>query len=458
MGERNGFVDRKEELAKLEESYEKGDSALFVLYGRRRVGKTSLLKELVERYDGLYLLGRQEAEKEQLERFSRELSRFFNDPVPEKDPFTNWDSFFTYLAEKMEKERFPLVFDEFPYIVQANESLPSILQDYWDNSFSKIDAYIAICGSSISMMEELLGYKSPIYGRRTEQMLLKPLNFFQTREFFPSRETEDIVEIYSILGGTPGYLLEFDREKSLEENIKEKMLRKQSFLHQDVPFVLREELREPRNYFSILHSISKGNTRIGGIINDTGLSKGTVSKYLSVLSDLHLVERNVPITEKNPEKSRNGLYSVQDNYFNFWFRFVFGNQNYIEQDRIDKLMEERIEPELNTYIGHKFEGIALQWLKKRYQDHLWGRWWHNEHEIDCVGVDESENSIIFGEVKWSELSKKDLKREAEKLREKAEKVKWGQEPRNERFIIIAREAPDLQIPEVNIHTLADIGT
>ena len=416
------FKDRGSELVLLNELYSKGEPKLVVMYGRRRVGKTELLRQFLMQHKGLYLLGRQESDMKQLKRISLQVAEFFNDEFLKINPFSSWDAFCSYLAEK---PRMPIVIDEFPYIVQSEKSITSILQDYWDNKFSKRNSFIILCGSSINMMEQLLGRKSPLYGRRTEQILLEPLNFKGACLFFPEKtKIKERIINFSILGGMPAYLLEFDFNKSLKENLFYNLLQKNKFLYQDVLFTLKEELKEPRNYFSILYSISKGNTKIGEIVNDTGLDKSFVNKYISVLIDLQLVERRVPITEKNPKRSRNGIYLIKDNFFRFWFRFVFENQEYIEQEKQEKLINEKIVPELDTFIGRVFEDIVISVIStsKKFKDYLFGRWWDRTSEADIVGLDKTNKKIIIGEVKFNKLTKKDITRIHDSLKEKTKKI------------------------------------
>jgi len=418
----NKFKNRVKELALIEELYKIGSPKLVIFYGRRRVGKTELLKEFLNKYNGLYLLSRQESEKEQLVKFSLQIAEFFNDNVLKINPFASWDALFTYLSKK---PRMPIVFDEFPYAVQASKKLPSVLQDYWDNKFSKNKSFIILCGSSISMMERLLGHKSPIYGRRTEQILLEPLKFSDALLFFPEKmPLKEKIIYYSILGGTPAYLLEFDFDKSLKDNLKENLLKKNKFLYQDVMFVLKEELKEPRNYFSILDSMARGNTKIGLIANDAGLEKSFVIKYLSVLTSLQLIERRIPITEKNKRKSRKGIYLIKDSFFKFWFKFIFENQEYVEQERQGKLIEEKIIPELNSFAGRIFEDVVLSEILKHkdYQGYIFGRWWDSELEVDIVGLNKAEREIIVGEVKFSNLSKKDIANIEKSLKEKSKRI------------------------------------
>ena len=189
MSESN-FKNRKKELALFEELYMSGKSKFIILYGRRRVGKTELLKKFLSKHRGLYLLARQESEKDQLERLSEQTAEFFKDNVLKVNPFTSWDAVFTYLSEK---PRMPIIFDEFPYAVQASKKLPSVLQDHWDNKFSKNKSFIVLCGSSINMMESLLGHKSPLYGRRTEQILLEPLKFSDACFLFPDNRFPELI-------------------------------------------------------------------------------------------------------------------------------------------------------------------------------------------------------------------------------------------------------------------------
>ncbi len=447
------FKNRVKELAFLNELYEKNSAKLIVLYGRRRVGKTELLKEFLKKHKGLYILARQESENEQLKKTSSQIAEYYKDEVLMLNPFTSWDALFLYLSEK---PRIPIVIDEFPYIVQSSKKVTGILQDYWDNKFSKKNTFLVLCGSSINMMENLLGKKSPIYGRRTEQILLEPLKFNDSCLFFPnSMNFKEKIVYYSILGGMPAYLLEFDFKKSLRDNLIENIARKNKFLYQDVLFTLREELKEPRNYFSILYSIAKGNSKAGQIVNDTGLEKAFVSKYLSVLIDLQLIERRVPITEKNFARSRNGIYSLKDNFFKFWFKFIFENQEYIEQEKQGKLVDEKILPELNSFAGRIFEEVALSEMIRsgKYNNYLFGRWWDKNLEVDIVGIDRSNKRLLVGEVKFKKLTKTEINAIKGTLKEKAQKINaFGFE---QKLVVICLDC-DFEDSEVEVIKLEKI--
>ncbi len=447
------FKNRVRELKLLNELYEKNTAKLIILYGRRRVGKTELLKEFLKKHKGLYILARQESEAEQLKKISSQIAEYYQDSVLTLNPFANWDALFQYLSEK---PRIPIVFDEFPYIVQSSKRITGILQDYWDNKFSKKNMFLILCGSSITMMERLLGKKSPIYGRRTEQILLEPLKFHDSCLFFPETwDTKEKVLNFSILGGMPAYLLEFDFKRSLRENIINNIAKKNKFLYQDVLFTLREELKEPRNYFSILYSIAKGNSKAGQIVNDTGLEKSFINKYLGVLIDLQLVERRVPIIEKNAARSRNGIYLLKDNFFKFWFKFIFENQEYVEQEKQEKLADEKILPELNAFAGRIFEEVALSEMirSKKFDDYLFGRWWDKQSEADIVGIDKQHKKILIGEAKFKKLSKEEINKIKDALKEKTLKINtFGFE---EKLVIICLDC-EVKDPEVEIITLNNL--
>ncbi|MFH1073269.1 MAG: ATP-binding protein [Nanoarchaeota archaeon] len=413
------FKNRKKELHTLEELYRGKKAKLIVLYGRRRVGKTSLVRELLQKHAGIYFLARQETDAENLKRFSAAISDFFHDPVVSASPFQNWDAVFLYLNGKLAQERFIIAMDEFPYLVKANKALPSILQDNWDNRFLQNNAFIILCGSSISMMERTLGYQSPLYGRRTEQMLVEPLRFTDACEFFTGIGMEKKIEYYALLGGTPAYLLEFDYQKSIEENIVQNVLQSTKFLFQDALFVLREELEEPRYYFTILRSIANGKTSLNEIVNETGLDRSLVSKYLAVLMDIHLVRRLISFGDK--KKSRKGLYKIQDPFFKFWFRFVYENEEYIEQGKQEQLFKEKILPFFNRYVGEVFEDISFQFVSQHslFKGFLFSTWWKKEDEIDIVG--KSQDKTIFIEAKWRSLSLDEANHILEDLKKKVEK-------------------------------------
>jgi len=434
------FINREEELKILGQRFQSGKPEFLVLYGRRRVGKSELLEHFLKTFPGVRFLAREESLTLQLRALSQTLSNYFQDPSLLERPFVNWDSVFNYVREKA-RERFFFALDEFPYLVYESGALPSILQAHWDTELKHSQIFLILSGSSIAMMEKIMGGKSPLYGRRTGQILLKPFTFGQALRHF-NRDIENAVRAFSVFGGTPAYLLEYDRKKDLYANIEEKILHRDAWLLRDIEFLLREELREPRYYFSILSSISRGNTKASDIINDTGLPKGVVGKYLSVLLDLQLIERTIPVTEKKVE-GRKGLYRLLDSYFRFWFRFVYPNLEYVERGEGGYLIDNEIRPEMDQFVSLEFERIAKEFLiELNKKDGLpfrfgkIGRWWYKDKEIDLVAFNEKSREIFFCEVKWrKDMNAKVLYNE---LKEKAEHVRWHNEKRKEYFCLIAK--------------------
>ncbi len=200
-----------------------------------------------------------------------------------------------------------------PLLIEANKAVPSLFQKGWDEELKDSRIFLILLGSSIGMMEtEVLGYKSPFFGRRTGQLLIEPLDFWHTRKFFPKKTIDEAVAIYATLGGTPAYLLRFDPSTDYWANVRNNMLTTESYLFAEPEFILREELREPRNYFSILRAISMGKTKMSEIINETGFEKNVVGKYLSVLAELRIIRMEVSVTEKSYEKSKKGSYRVDN--------------------------------------------------------------------------------------------------------------------------------------------------
>ncbi len=433
------FIDREYEFEILKERYKSGRAEFLIIYGRRRIGKTELVEQFISKNNirGIRLMAREESKHYQLKRFKEKLSDFFKDDYLKKIEWRTWDSFFEYLFTKTYNRRVLIAIDEFPYLVKEDPSILSTLQDCWDEKLKKSKIFLILLGSSISMMEKMMSFKSPLYGRRTGQIKLKPLRFMDLYSYI--KDIQKLIEFYSVFGGSPAYIMESNIHKSILWNIKNKILKVDSFIYRDVEFILREELDEPRYYFSILHAISLGNHKIGNICNETGLSKSIVSKYLSVLIDLHIVKREIPVTENY--RSKKGLYFLEDNMFDFWFRFVYPYIDLIESRKIDTVVENKIAPQLNAFIGKKFENIAkelIERLEKKNYTKI-GKWWYKDKEIDILATDEQTKEMLALEVKWQDLKIKDVKNIMEDLHNKVEYVEWHNEKRKENLGILARK-------------------
>ena len=441
MGIQQKFVNRKDELAFLEEHYKSGKPELMILYGRRRVGKTELLSRFCKNKKGaVFYVGFEANTKEQVGKFAEMAASALNDGV-----FTSlkpdWELMFE--AIKKRKERTVVVIDEYPFIVNAEPTTSSRFLRIWETILKDSSIFLVLCGSSVSMMEkETLAYKSPLYGRRTGQWLLKPFKFSVLKEFFPEKDWEELVEIYSIAGGVPFYLQYF-AGRTPREVMRDELFSTGQVLHGDAEMLLKEELREPVTYFTILKSLSFGNTKLSEIANETGIVRTHLSKYLRVLQNLGLVTREVSITEKNPQKSRLGLYFISDNYLRFWFKFVFPNGSEIETNR-EALIEGILgKNEFNSFVGASFENACREVVKEYCIRNgmalgKLGRWWDAKNEIDLIGI--GKDAVLFVECKWSALSRQEAGRLLQELKKKAETVKLNKEDSGgrKRFMIIAK--------------------
>jgi len=327
-------------------------------------------------------------------------------------------------------------------MAETDNAIPSVFQKIWDLYLKDSKIYLILQGSSIAMMEKtLLVYKAPLYGRRTGQLLVKPFQFKEVLDMFPDKSFEEVLSIYSIAGGTPLYLNKFIG-KSYIEVVKKEILQKGQPLYEEVEFLLREELNEPRNYFVILEALSLGKRKLSEIINETGFDKGTVSRYISILDTLQITRKEIPVTEKIPEKSRKGIYNIDDNFFNFWFRFVFRNRSFLEEGKVDEVVIQ-IQKAMPVILAQNYEKAAIEALRRLFSKHKislsfesYGRWWDKDKEIDLVATNYHTNEILFGEVKWS--NKQVGTNIYEDLKKKAQAVEWGKKGRKEYFAIFSK--------------------
>lgn len=437
---RQRFVDRERELAFLEERYASGDAELLIIYGRRRIGKTELLLHFVRDKEHVYFLASQKPYRDNLRELQRMMGDFLGDRLFSRIDFGDIDELLIEFSKRVHGKRVVLIIDEFPYLIERYKPVLSLIQRAWDLELSKSDLMLILCGSSVSSMEtEVISYKSPLYGRRTGQWKVSELPFWSLREFFPSYSTEELVKVYGVLGGIPAYLLRFDPEKSFDENVVKRVLSKGAFLYEEAEILLKEEVREPANYFAILQAVASGRSRFGEIVNATGLEKSLVSKYLNVLEKLGMVEREVPVTASRKEALKRGRYSITDNYLAFWFRYVLPNRSYLEAGMGEEVWE-RSREDFKEYMGGVFERLLR---KPEVFTKLTGfgftrigRWWRKGEEIDLVALNERERKVLFVEVKWKELSEREARGILRDLERKAELV--GLEGWEKRYGLVAK--------------------
>lgn len=433
------FINREKETAFLEEKWLEQKAQLIVLWGKRRVGKTELVKQFIKDNPHVYFLSENTNEKEQLHRFSQAIGRFYKEPLLKTRGFAGWEESFEYIKTK--NRRFVLVMDEFPYLILSNPAIPGLFQKAWDKYWSKSNIYLIILGSSMAMMEnEVLGYRSPLYGRRTGQWRIDPMPFASARKFRAGKSFTDQLSHFSVAGGIPAYWLQLSPEKDILKNIADHVLKKGEILYDEVEFILREELREPRYYFALLQAVAHGKRKLSEIVNATGISQPVANKYLGVLADLKIVERELPVTEVKPMKSKKGLYRIIDEFFLFWFRFIFPKRGELEMGRLKEVLA-GINKELPMHLSIIYEKTAIEILRNRMDNFFpftaVGRWWDRNEEIDIVAFNKERDTILFGEVKWSEKPVGTDIYEA--LKHKAKKVQWGSGTGKQRFCLFSKK-------------------
>ncbi len=423
------FVDREFELESLEREFKKEGSSFAIIYGRRRVGKTAIVEKFIEGKYGIYYLAEREGSQRNMKAFQREVERMGIDEFS-KFRFDSWTDLFSSLCRLKKDEKMVIVIDEFPNLVERGVLVD--FQKSWDLYLSKCNVFLILVGSSISMMEKLtLNYSSPLYGRRTMQLRVNKLKFWDAWKFMPAYSLVNFVKIYSITDGIPYYLLQMNPKMNVESNIKRNVLSRDRVLYEEAEFLLRIELREFRNYFPILKAIASGKRSFNEIMHSADMSAASLSKYLKNLQEIGIIVEDNPLFGQ--KKMRR--YKIADNYFSFWFGFVYPNRNRLELGLIDEVWREE-RNRFDTYVGHVFEDIALDIFRHAYPDYTVGRWWNRKgDEIDLVAYNTKKKEVILGEVKFGrKIRKKDL----DNLKRKEEMVNIPKDFKI-RYLLVAPE-------------------
>ncbi len=402
------FIGRERELETLNSKYSSGKFEFAVIYGRRRVGKTALINEFIKDKDAIFFTGVETNATQNLENFSKCIMEY-SIVLPANSVFSSFQAALEYVFELAKTKRIVLVIDEYPYVARASKSLASTLQLLIDKNKDASKLFLILCGSSMSYMEDqVLAYKAPLYGRRTAQLKIEPFDFFKSSLFFKNFSNEDRALAYGIIGGTPQYLIQINDKLSIEQNIKDIYLNQSSAIFEETENLLKQEVREPAIYTAIITAIATGCSKLNEIANRISEETSICAIYIKNLINLGLVKKETPYGEQS---SRKTIYSIEDNMFRFWYRFVLDNISLISRGASD-LVYKRIEPELSTYMGAVFEQICTQYLWKlllegespiQFKD--LGRWWGTnpktraQEEIDIMGAD--NNSALFAECKWT---------------------------------------------------------
>ena len=433
------FHDRDSELATLEKEYRKKGSAFTVIYGRRRVGKTALIYEYIKNKPSLFIYATEASFLIQLENLKPQLLELINKPYLKDIKIESFSQLFSLLKEYDFHKKLVLVIDEYQNLCKVDKSFSSHLQRIWDTELQHQNIHLILSGSVISMMHsEVLNYSAPLYGRRTTNIHLKPLAFRYIKTFLPSVKREDEMHIFASFGTIPKYLELYDQKKSFMENIRDNILDKNAFLYSEGNFLLRQELGDVSTYFSILETISKGETKPGSIASKLQVPSTYLTRYLTRLIDLDILTKEVPVTEKNPLKSKLGRYKFKDKFLHFWFYYVYKNYNLLEINQTQAVLDE-IKTNFNDrFVSFAFEDYVaeeLMYHPAKYLDFTpkkVGRWWNKHEEIDLIAMDDEH--ICFIECKWQNSVQKE-----QVLHQLIKKSKSLKHNLKEYFLVITKE-------------------
>jgi len=408
------FVSREMELRLLSDLYQRDGAQLLILYGRRRVGKTRLVthwgKALDEPY--FYWMASQTSAVNQLREFSQHLFQFLHLNVAVDPTFSygSWDAAFAELNRVAADRRLVVILDEFTYVMQSNSEVPSLIQRAWDHQLQSSNIFLILTGSLAGIIQRAaLDYHAPLYGRATARLKLWPLSFGALADMLPNYGTEQRVAVYTMTGGIPTYIEQFDDQSSILQNLQQRIVTPVNVMLTDAVFLLREQLEEPRNYMAILNAIASGNHQLSAVANHAGIARSNISKYLQVLQELGYVERLVPVTLRRPEQSRRGRYVITDPYLRFYFRFLAPNLGDIERGRVRQTTA-LLYDHLLDFIGtHTFEELSREWVsivselgELPFLPERVGSFWSKEAQVDVVAINWRTKQILLGECKWGQ--------------------------------------------------------
>ena len=437
------FIDRIEEMKTLETEYKREGSSLVILYGRRRVGKTTLIAEFIKNKNAMFYLASEESEIQNRNAFKEKAAEFANNDLLKNAQVSSWDMIFRVLMDTSYEKKPVIVIDEFQYLGKANPAFPSVFQRIWEEILKDKSVMVILCGSLISMMvSQTLAYSSPLYGRRTAQICLKQIPFLYYKDFFQNQSVKERIEMYAVSGGVPKYIESFAMENDIYEAIEKHVLNKSSYLYDEPKFLLQQEVSEVGSYFSIIRAIAAGNSKLSAISKVLEIKATTISKYLNTLMELDILEREVPVTEDNPEKSKKGLYKIKDNYLRFWFMFVYPNRSFLESGHSELVMKKIKNSFLKNQVAYVFEDVCKEWMWELNFKDTWpfhfsklGRYWDSNTEIDIVGLDPEENNMILGECKyWNEPVGIQVLQE---LEGKSKRIAWRKDNRKTWYILFS---------------------
>lgn len=403
------FHGRNEELKKLNRRYKDDKFECIIIYGRRRVGKTALINEFCKDKPTIFFSALNTTGRENLEALSKAIWNYERSGMENTPVFSDYDAAFAELTALTQEKRIVVVIDEYPYLAKAMPAVSAMLQHLIDHKWNNSHMFLILCGSSMSFMEnQVLGQESPLYGRRTGQFKIEPMDYKETAAFHPELPPTDNALIYGITGGVPHYINKLDVRDSLDEALLLNLFDRSAYLYEEPANLLKQELREPAIYNAIIKAVAEGASRPNEIVTKTGEDSSIVTKYLKTLIDLGIVKRETPIAEKPGRKT---IYLLADNFFRFWYRFVPTNTSAIDSGRISETYEHAVKPYLSDYMGLTFEQMCRDYLiyyAKNLPIELneTGQWWGNDPlqkkqiQIDIVGTPVNGKEYLIGSCKY----------------------------------------------------------
>lgn len=428
------FINREKELKKLNSLYQKHGFTLVLITGRRRIGKSRLILEFMRDKKGVRVQFEKRKPVMNIKKMNRVVARYLDIPTPNFNTFTD---IFEFLKRQFSDERVVVALDEFSYLIKYSD-ITAEFQTIVDEILPDKNMFLILSGSAVSMLKRrFFEYSSPLYGRCQATLFLQPLKFKHLLDWFPKSSMEDVIKIYATVGGIPRYL-EFFSGKNVDVEILNNFFDPSNFLFREAKEVFEEEFDDPETYYSITEAISHGNTHVTEIANYCFIEARNIAKYLKILMDLNIVQKEFPIFSK---KKKGGAYKIKDRYFNFWFRFVSKYFEDIETGFNREAINE-FRKNFNAYLGKAFEEIAKEFIIELddkgalpFEIKRIGRWWHRDKEIDLVIT--SDHKIILTEVKWKEIKRKEAEIILENLKQKG---KQFEEPKV--YCLIARKIVD----------------
>jgi AAA+ ATPase superfamily predicted ATPase len=458
------FIGRHQEVSSLRKELDRKRPSLVTVYGRRRVGKSTLLAQATRDRDTIFYQATQVLGSMNLDLLKEEVGRTLDEPDAVLEGIEHWEALLSYIAQlATERPGLTLVLDEFPYICETVAALPSIAQKVFDRISDRgVEFNLILCGSQISFMQELLGERNPLRGRQTHELELAPLTYREAAQFFPDWSAQRQLAAYGVFGGMPYYLQLCDPSSSFRENVEAVVLQPGAPLSNEAFNVLRAELTSPTRYASILEAVGSGCTTTGDILGRVRdiSGGGALAPYIAKLEALRLI-RITRSLDASP-KARNRRYYITDPFLAFWYRFGLPNGSALATGHASEVYDHAIQPYFDGYMGDIFEWIAHQFVSHYGSEILSapskevGKIWGGDYDVD-VAATLLDDMVVMGECKWwdSPVGGNVLR----DLQEDCRKTSYGKNASATHFLLVSKsgftdELLELEHQSATLHLIS----